>query len=165
MESTIRFTGLDSYQCKQLNHVSTGIKSIVEYDANNDVTGLAVKDEALFDMDIGDLPKHENFTLIISSLSFLDEKNTGMASKKVSGYLEFGFAHSISGFVFTIDPDSAPRTLVIAKSGNNVTVTFDTTVVATKKNMIGPLRFLHLMNNQSDATYYKFVLNDISYSS
>jgi hypothetical protein len=36
MESTIRFTGLDSYQCKQLNHVSTGIKSIVEYDANKE---------------------------------------------------------------------------------------------------------------------------------
>ena len=164
MESTIRFTGLDSYQCKQLNHVSIGEKSEVEYEGSS-VTGLAVKDEALFDMDIGDLPKHENFTLIIGSLSFLDEYNMSPASKKVSGFLEFGYPHSINGFSFTINPDSTPKTLVIVKSGNNVTVTFDTTVVATAKDMIGPLRSLHLMNNLFEPSYYKFVVNDISYSS
>ena len=164
MESTISFTGIRDYQCKQLNFVSISDKCIVEYDSSNNVTGLAVKDESLLNLDIP--KKDEDFIFSIKELSFVEEliKGTHQNSQKVTGYLEFGYPHSICGLVFMIDPDSTSGELKIVKANNTVEVFFKDVKITEKSNIVGPLLSLHLKNNIEDPNYYKFIVNDISYN-
>ena len=165
MKSTIRFTGLGMYSCKQMNFVSTSNKCVVEYDSLDNITGLAVKDEALLKLEI---PKEdENFVLTIGHLGFEEELDTWggthQDSQKVSGYLEFGYPHNINGLVFVIDPNDTAGSLRIVKTNSKVEVFFKNTKITEKNDIVGPLLSLHLKNNIEEASYYKFIVNNVIY--
>jgi hypothetical protein len=166
MKSTVRFTGnTQTYQCKQLNLVTLPSDSItgVEEDSNSS-TGfsLAIKDEALLRMDIS--KEDEDFTLRIGSISIVSESGSAVGNKATC-YLQFGYPHNYKSFNFVFDPITNPgKSLVIAKTGSNVLVTYDGSPITVEKGMKGPLVYMYVKNNVKQKDF-KILVNDVVYES